>query len=54
MLATGACEFEQVLEQRDEFILAFAVCQEQGEEDREVTGPDEDLLCYLFCKVFRA
>lgn len=52
MFAAGACEFEQVLEQCDELILAFAVCQEQREEDREVTRPDEDLLCYLFCEVF--
>jgi hypothetical protein len=44
MLSTSAEKLEEVLEQCDEFVLALAVGEEEGEEDGEVAGAYE----YLF------
>jgi hypothetical protein len=52
VFSADADELEEVLEECDEFIFAFAVGEKEGEEDGEVAGPDEDFLCYLFREVF--
>jgi hypothetical protein len=44
ILAASRKELEEVLEEGDEFVLALAVGQEEGEEYREVAGLQEDLL----------
>lgn len=49
MFTAGTEKFKQVLEERDKFILAFAVCEEQGKEDGKIACPKHDFLCYLFC-----
>jgi hypothetical protein len=48
VFSAGAEELEEVLEEGDELVLALAVGEEEGEEDREVAGAYE----YLFSELF--
>ncbi len=49
MFAAGSEELEEILEKCDEFILSFAIGQEEGEEDGEVARPDYQLAGKVFC-----
>lgn len=49
VFSAGGEELEEVLEEGDELVLAFAVGEEEGEEDGEVAGADHYLPGYLFC-----
>ena len=52
VFAASAGEFEEILKECDEFVLALAVGEEEGEEDGEVAGADEDFLGDFFCEIF--
>ena len=54
MFATSTRKLKQILEKRNELVLAFAVCQKEWEEDREVAGPYKDFFGDLLSKVFGA
>ena len=48
ILSTGTHELEEILKECDEFILSFAVGEEEREEDGEVTGSDHDIFGEFF------
>lgn len=48
MLAACSGELEQILEQGDKFIFAFAIGQEEREENGEIASTDEDFFSDLF------
>ena len=54
MFSAGACEFEQILKECEEFILAFAVGKEGREEYGEVAGADKDFFGDFFGEIFSA
>ena len=51
MLATSAKKLEEVLEERNELVLALAVGEEEREENGEVAGTHHDLLGDLLCQL---
>lgn len=48
MLAAGGEELEEILEEGDELVLAFAIGEEEGEEDGEIAGADDQLTSEVF------
>ena len=53
MFAAGGEELEEILEERDELVLALAVGEEEGEEDGEVAGAHHYLPGDIFCQLGR-
>ena len=53
VFAAGGEELEEILEERDELVLALAVGEEEGEEDGEVARADHYLPGDIFCEFGR-
>lgn len=51
MLAAGREELEEILEESDELVLAFAIGEEEREEDGEIAGADDQLTREVFCQL---